>query len=97
MQIATALVRMTFVPFVVQKTLQCCTQKRSKSSSVSVSGLKKTPFEHLRKKFLSQILGIGNGVTLAAGESEHRSPVNLAKFGKRSLCLRFITRILGAA
>jgi hypothetical protein len=34
-------------------------------------------------------------VALAADESENWPPVNLAKFGKRGLCLPFIIRKVG--
>jgi hypothetical protein len=51
--VATALVRMAFIAFVVQETLQRRKQKGAESSSVSVSRLKETPFEHFREKLLS--------------------------------------------
>src|SRR5439155_15970763 len=75
----------------MQKTLQLLEQKGPETSSVSISRLKETAFEHLGEKVLSQILCVGNGAALAADESEDWSPVNFAKLGKCSLRLRVIS------
>jgi hypothetical protein len=39
---------------------------------------------------LCQILGVGNRLALAADESENRSPISFAKFGKGSVRLLFV-------
>jgi hypothetical protein len=46
-------VRVTFIAFVVQETLQRRKQKGAEPAFVSIGRLKEAPFEHLREKLLS--------------------------------------------
>src|SRR5512132_1689229 len=74
----------------MQETLQRRKQKGAEPAFVSISRLKKSPFEHLREKLLSEILGVRNGVALPADESENWSPVDCTELGKCSVRLSFI-------
>src|SRR5262245_17709931 len=88
--VAAAFAGVTLIAFVMQKTLQRLEQKRPESALISISGLNETAFDYSAKKILSEILCVRDGIALPADKSENRSPINLAKLGKRSLRLLFI-------
>jgi len=80
----------TLIHLIVQETLQRLEQKGSESAFISISGLDKTAFNDPAKEFLSQILRVGNRMTLPANERENWPPINFAKLRKRILCFVFI-------
>ena len=45
--------------------------------------LEQVAFQHHYKKILSEVLRVASGITVSANESEHRSPVALAKLVER--------------
>ena len=83
MHVATAFPRVTLCFGIPQEILQRLEHERTKPSAIPIGTLKELTFKHYNEKILGKVLGIRNGVALAADEGENRSPINFAKLGER--------------
>ena len=83
MHFATAFPRATLIGGIAQEILQCPEDERTESAAIPIGTLKKLTFKHRNEEILGQVLCIGDGLALAADESENRPPINFAKLGER--------------
>jgi hypothetical protein len=75
---------------IVQEILYRLEYKRTELSTIPIGALEELIFYYPGKKILCQVLGVGDRAALAEDESENRSPINFAKFGKGSVRLLFV-------
>jgi hypothetical protein len=75
---------------IVQEILQRLEHKRTELSTIPIGTLEELTLYYHGEKILCQVLSVGDRVALAADESENRSPINFAKFGKGSVRLLFV-------
>jgi hypothetical protein len=91
LHIATAFPSVAFVHGVVQEILQRLKHERTESAPAPVGPLQEPTFQYHGEKILCQILGIRDGVALAANKREDWPPINLAKLSKGGMGLFFVT------
>src|SRR6266404_4247265 len=84
---AAALLPASKMVFVLQKIFHRRSQKRSKATTTGISQREQIAFKQRHKKILSEILGVGDGVTSPADQRENWSPVGAAEFGYGSVGL----------
>jgi hypothetical protein len=75
---------------IVQEILQRLEHKRTELSTIPIGTLEELTFQYHGEKILGQVLSVVNRMALATDESENRSPIDFAKFGKGSVRLLFV-------
>ena len=73
--------------FIVQKIFHRRSQKRSEATTTGISQREQIAFKQRHEKILSEILGVGDGVTPPADQRENWPPIGAAQFGYGSVDL----------
>ena len=95
LHVSTAFPRETICCGIPQEILQRPEYERTEPSATRIGTLQHLTLKDHNEKTLREVLSIGNGVALAADESENRSPINFAKLGQRFVRLFLVAARIG--